>query len=545
MTQALYQERARQDVVIHAQPHSLVSASCFRQLHQRHSPQQASVGRYAMQQATLVRATLLRAHTEVNQPKQQQQQQQQSKPTVSAQTRTWYTNGLPRNLNIHPSTSATGGYASGTSTSGAMSRFLIGATNARAYNHNQGIHMAPHMIMPEVDYQGGLSHQFEYGGTLAGQSIGVKNESEYTDGPLWPLTMRKRALLQPASTADGSDVDTGTASLSPRSTYFSEPSEQGTVYSPVSGREEASSSGTWAEQLSVSPTQIKQSPSHSSLSGIHEQLTYAVGGGLGSGVPGSNSTTVDVAPSVRQQYDAGFASQVDQFSLSWTPMVNQTGGMSSLAWQPSMYAQMQPNTQSPYYSTGFANSFQQGAPSSRASARGAVVQSREPSREVHRSAPRPETHVLPRTSDEQAQREVENGILIQCKAAGLTYKEIRARIIGRFGGEIAESTLRGRHRAMTKQKKDRVRKPTWMPKDVSQYCLSISCTDLVQLRLLREIVQQQLDSIDDGHRTIDVTARLNKVSWKKVGEYISKRGGSYHFGNSTCKKKWLEMNQRD
>ncbi|KAL5383552.1 hypothetical protein DPSP01_005946 [Paraphaeosphaeria sporulosa] len=543
MTQALYQERARQDVVIHAQPYSLVPAPSFRQLHQRHSPQQASLGRYAMEEASLVRATLLRAHTEANQPKHQQQQR---KPTVGAQTRVWHTNGLPRDLDILPSTSATGGYALGTSTSGAMSHFSIGAANARAYNHNQGVHMAPPMIMPELDYEGSLSHHFDYAGTLVGQSTGVKNETGYTDGPLWPLPMRQTALLQPVGTADGSDVDTGTASLSPRSTYFSEPSEQGTAYSPVPGCEEASSSGPWTEQSSVSPTQIKQSPSHSNFSGFREQLTYAAGGGLGRGMPGSRSSPVDAAPSVGQHYHAGFAPQVDQFSLPWIPMVNQTGGMSALAWQPSMYSQIQPNTQSPYYRTGFANSVQQNAPSPGANASGAIVQSREPSREVHRNAPGLEAHGLPRTPDEQAQRDVENRILVQGKAAGLTYKEIRARIIGRFGGEIAESTLRGRHRAMTKQKKDRVRKPTWMPKDVSRFCLcSISRTDLVQLRLLNEIVQQQFDSIDDGHRAMDTTARLNKVSWKKVGEYISERGGSYHFGNSTCKKKWLEINQRD
>lgn len=32
-----------------------------------------------------------------------------------------------------------------------------------------------------------------------------------------------------------------------------------------------------------------------------------------------------------------------------------------------------------------------------------------------------------------------------------------------------------------------------------------------------------------------------KVSWKKIGEYIWKNGGTYHFGNATCKKKWVEI----
>lgn len=32
-----------------------------------------------------------------------------------------------------------------------------------------------------------------------------------------------------------------------------------------------------------------------------------------------------------------------------------------------------------------------------------------------------------------------------------------------------------------------------------------------------------------------------KIPWKKVAQYIWNNGGSYHFGNSTCKKKWCEV----
>lgn len=32
-----------------------------------------------------------------------------------------------------------------------------------------------------------------------------------------------------------------------------------------------------------------------------------------------------------------------------------------------------------------------------------------------------------------------------------------------------------------------------------------------------------------------------KVSWKKVAQYIWAHGGSYQFGNATCKKKWCEI----
>ncbi|KAJ5404166.1 hypothetical protein N7509_004037 [Penicillium cosmopolitanum] len=32
-----------------------------------------------------------------------------------------------------------------------------------------------------------------------------------------------------------------------------------------------------------------------------------------------------------------------------------------------------------------------------------------------------------------------------------------------------------------------------------------------------------------------------KISWKKVSEHIEANGGSYKFGNATCKKKWYEI----
>jgi hypothetical protein len=33
------------------------------------------------------------------------------------------------------------------------------------------------------------------------------------------------------------------------------------------------------------------------------------------------------------------------------------------------------------------------------------------------------------------------------------------------------------------------------------------------------------------------------VSWKQVADWIAQNGGSYHFGNATCKKKWMEVNR--
>ncbi|KAL2886503.1 hypothetical protein HOO65_060333 [Ceratocystis lukuohia] len=113
----------------------------------------------------------------------------------------------------------------------------------------------------------------------------------------------------------------------------------------------------------------------------------------------------------------------------------------------------------------------------------------------------------------RAQRRLQDAYLVQAKLSGMTYREIRLR--GNFSE--AESTLRGRFRTLTKNKEWRVRKPHWFPRDID---------------LLREGVEYFCDqrSIDQG-----------KIPWKRVAEYILQNGGSYLFGNATCRKKWDEM----
>ncbi|KAL2163987.1 hypothetical protein VTH06DRAFT_3200 [Thermothelomyces fergusii] len=114
---------------------------------------------------------------------------------------------------------------------------------------------------------------------------------------------------------------------------------------------------------------------------------------------------------------------------------------------------------------------------------------------------------------ELADRMSKDEFLVRQKQMGRTYKEIR-----RLGGFTeAESTLRGRYRTLTKCREARVRKPEWSETD---------------LRLLER-----------GVRKLAHTPDLNpaKVPWKRVAEYIVAHGGSYHFGNSTCRKRWDEL----
>lgn len=63
--------------------------------------------------------------------------------------------------------------------------------------------------------------------------------------------------------------------------------------------------------------------------------------------------------------------------------------------------------------------------------------------------------------------------------------------------------------------------------------------------MLNETVQHEFDRIERNLQnpySLSFEQKLTKVAWKKVADYIDENGGSYHFGNSTCKRKWLELN---
>lgn len=66
-------------------------------------------------------------------------------------------------------------------------------------------------------------------------------------------------------------------------------------------------------------------------------------------------------------------------------------------------------------------------------------------------------------------RSEENEFLVSSRRQGISYKQIRSK--GKFSD--AESTLRGRFRTLTKDKKDRVRKPKWTDNDVCKFTLSV------------------------------------------------------------------------
>ncbi|KAB8295749.1 hypothetical protein EYC80_008574 [Monilinia laxa] len=115
-------------------------------------------------------------------------------------------------------------------------------------------------------------------------------------------------------------------------------------------------------------------------------------------------------------------------------------------------------------------------------------------------------------------RSEKDEFLVSSRRQGISYKQIRSK--GKFSD--AESTLRGRFRTLTKDKKDRVRKPKWTDND---------------LCLLNKAVKKLGRKNRDGWEP--------KVQWKKVAEYIADNGGSYRFGYATCRKRWLEIEELD
>ncbi|KAH8898191.1 hypothetical protein GQ53DRAFT_881205 [Thozetella sp. PMI_491] len=113
----------------------------------------------------------------------------------------------------------------------------------------------------------------------------------------------------------------------------------------------------------------------------------------------------------------------------------------------------------------------------------------------------------------ESDRNAKDEFLVQSKRAGMTYKEIR-----RKGGFAeAESTLRGRYRTLTKSKEARVRKPEWTE---------------IDLYLLEQAVRNFARGDD---------LRSARIPWKQVAEHIYANGGTYLFGNSTCRKRWDEL----
>ncbi|KAK0366536.1 hypothetical protein LTR91_004749 [Friedmanniomyces endolithicus] len=128
-----------------------------------------------------------------------------------------------------------------------------------------------------------------------------------------------------------------------------------------------------------------------------------------------------------------------------------------------------------------------------------------------RSRPSVQKHApLVTTAEETARARERDEILVQRRSEGWTYRKIK----NHYRFPEAEPTLRGRHRMLTKEKEERVRRPVWTRRDV---------------QLLRRAVAH-----------FEASSR-GKMPWKKVGDWVKEHGGSYRFGGSTCAKKWDQL----
>ncbi|KAF2709546.1 hypothetical protein K504DRAFT_455253 [Pleomassaria siparia CBS 279.74] len=345
-----------------------------------------------------------------------------------------------------------------------------------------------------------------------------KGDHGYNGGHPWRLS-DTNGLPYPSTLFDGSDVDTMTAS--PKS-VFSEASDRRNSFTSEAVVDYPSPGGSWVD-TGVSSFQAFQSvPQQIASSGILCPIPQA-------SKPSGHFDSLDV--SGLQLADYGVT-----FPRPMTP-VRRTEGQFQSRSDPS-YA---PNTSieahwyalsSPIFPSALQENSDCGFP--RGSQSSVPMYPTPPRQEDDRIYAEERMHLAATAGKEnnaylsnmaeQAQRDEEDKILLEGKAGGLTYKEIRKKMQTR----VAESTLRGRYRSLTKDRKNRVRKPVWTEKD---------------LQLLREIVHAELNALGSNYRTSARGQKLARLSWKRVGEYIANNGGSYHFGNSTCKKKWSEIDR--
>ncbi|KEF59512.1 uncharacterized protein A1O9_04356 [Exophiala aquamarina CBS 119918] len=127
-----------------------------------------------------------------------------------------------------------------------------------------------------------------------------------------------------------------------------------------------------------------------------------------------------------------------------------------------------------------------------------------------------------------AQRDTsKDELLVSCKAQGMSYKQIKE--LGGF--DEAESTLRGRYRALTKPREARLRKPEWGKREIELLFEGVAHFSKSNADFLLP---------EDAPDSASLNQLVNKIPWKQVAEYMESRG-TYRYGNWTVKKKYMEI----
>lgn len=357
--------------------------------------------------------------------------------------------------------------------------------NTGSYSFNYGVPKTSPTVIPNVEYQKTMLKRFDYSGMQEGQLNPVKNESGHTSNASWSLLPQQTTSHHLAGTAEGSDLEPVTSPVSARSIYYSEPSERNLtpgldVGNNVVDPNRVLDNVSWPKNsrhtpFVSAPLEFPPEGSYNSSYNVPYNVPYSgpYNGTYSGTHNGSYDSTVSMSstqynPTIPLEHNHGRVAA--QFSdYQWPPLD------SMFSTQAPMYTgmqstTMQPATPSPYFHQGYSGGF---VGSSELSMHAGLSNNNvRQDRQVLLQNPvgqnvetiRNEDDSSDGLTEEQRQRQIENEILRKGKEDGLTYKAIKEKI----NSGVAESTLRGRWRAMSKARKDRVRRPVWTPKDVCQ-----------------------------------------------------------------------------
>ena len=374
----------------------------------------------------------------------------------------WQTSDVLQGLNSYVCDRSTGTRVSAAPTPVASyATQFAGASlaNTCAFRTNRGLPMIAPSIAANADSNGAIRHLANFSDGTEGQDILIKADVGSPDKLQWQQIPQD--VMQQTQTAMDPEFHEATSLNSSQSAYLSNSADGDMAFPPSPVVREMNNDISWGLYSSESP-RIKQSSSQENSPIFQHLMHYPVDGntGLGMHMPRSGTFETAYLPMTRDNgsYNASFGQQ----GISWTPGTSQHDVAGMAGWRQSINPWEQFNLMQPHDPRQPVRPLQQNSMNSRNTALTATA--RELVFDPAEQAANARTRRDPSRSAEEPQlREKENEILRKGKAQGLTYKQIRAMM----GTNIAESTLRGRWRAISKNKEHRVRKPKWTHRDVS------------------------------------------------------------------------------
>ena len=330
-------------------------------------------------------------------------------------------------------------------------------------------------IMPNSETRFLQNGNLDYSSMMTAHNSLEKSDLAYNSGDLWQPT-EINSLPHPAYFFEESDMATVASSLSPRS-LFSEPSDHQPSFTADMVVECQSPIESWAGNEGKSYNMLQSSHEYESSSGVvplDSSITQSSLHVSGLRLPGTRRDNFTGLFSHRHPF---VDSTEMQYRFRSIPSYSLEGSASNPLHSYAPSSTMMPLE--PSYQQVHAQEQQDNLLSHRTT--NMLTTHPTPPRQFDErvysttSMAVPPDLQVPLTTAVQAQRVEEDKVLLEGKQNGLTYKEIRKKMRTR----VAESTLRGRYRSLTKERKDRVRKPVWTPKDVSVKIYYVSCLRLI------------------------------------------------------------------